>query len=328
MKVRLKMTDYSNEVTTYGIDMSLPRKTVIQQKKDPMIRVKVYYFSGTGNSFVVAKDIANRLMADIISIPKVMDADKIHVDADCMGIVFPSYLAALAGLPLIVERFIRKIDNIDKLRIFAVCTCGGYECVNALPSMNKLNKIIRSCGGRVSGEYSTRLPMNNLDYGHIPIPIIKDQDVIIDRSRIKINDVCRRISENGSTKCRTAKNLFVLLMTPFFRMMREPVTRILAEMADEPADTKLKYYELMPLTDKSIAVDEKCNGCGTCAKVCPVKNIRIVEKRPEFQHRCEMCYACDEWCPSSAIRHWSRSQGVKYHHPEVTKAMKGGSYDT
>jgi MinD superfamily P-loop ATPase len=65
-------------------------------------------------------------------------------------------------------------------------------------------------------------------------------------------------------------------------------------------------------------VDEKCTGCGTCAKVCPVNNIKIVDKRPEFQHKCEMCFACDEWCPSNAIHHWSRSEGVKYHHPDVS----------
>jgi MinD superfamily P-loop ATPase len=74
---------------------------------------------------------------------------------------------------------------------------------------------------------------------------------------------------------------------------------------------------LIPITDKSIVVDEKCNGCGICVKVCPVNNIKIIDKRPELQHRCEMCFACDEWCPSNAIHHWSRSEGTKYHHPEV-----------
>jgi MinD superfamily P-loop ATPase len=82
-------------------------------------------------------------------------------------------------------------------------------------------------------------------------------------------------------------------------------------------DTKLNYFELIPLTDKSIIVDEKCISCGTCAKVCPVNNIKIIDEKPQFQHRCEMCFACDEWCPSTAIHHWGRSEGVKYHHPEV-----------
>lgn len=279
--------------------------------------IKIYYFSGTGNSFAAARDIAKKVNADIISIPKVMNMDKIQIDAESIGIIFPSYIAPLSGLPLIVERFIKKIANIESLHIFTVCTCGGYECVNALPSLHKLEKIIKSCGGKLSGAYSTRLPMNNLDYDHIPIPIIRDQHVIISRSKAKIDDICYRIIKKSGTKHKIAKKLFLLLMAPLFKIIRKTVVHDLIEKAKEPKDTKLKYFELIPLTDKSITVNEKCNGCGTCAKVCPVNNIKIVDKRPEFQHKCEMCFACDEWCPSNAMHHWSRSEGVKYHHPEV-----------
>jgi ferredoxin/flavodoxin len=282
-----------------------------------MMNIKIYYFSGTGNSFVVAKDIAEIVKADLIFIPTVMNFDKIQIDAEMIGIIFPSYIATLAGIPLIVERFVKKIANIGSIKIFAVCTCGGYECVNAIPSLNKLKQIIKSCGGKLSAEYSIRLPMNNLDYDHIPVPINRDHEVIINKSKTKVNDICSRILMKKDTKYKIAKTLFNLLMMPMYKLIQQPVTKALKEKAKLPLDSKLKYFELMPLTDKSIIVDEKCNGCGTCAKVCPVKNINIVDKRPEFQHRCEICFACDEWCPSNAIHHWSRAEGVKYHHPEV-----------
>jgi ferredoxin/flavodoxin len=281
------------------------------------LRIKIYYFSGTGNSFAAARDIAKKVNAVLISIPKIINMDKIQIDAESMGIIFPSYLAALSGLPLIVERFIKKIANIESLHIFAVCTCGGYECVNALPSLNRLKKVIKSCGGKLSAEYSVRLPMNNLDYGHIPIPIVRDHKVIIDKSKVKIDDICYRIIKNKGTRFKAAKMLFSLLMMPLFRLMRKSVINSLIEKAKEPMDTKLKYDELIPLTDKSTIINEKCIGCGICAKICPANNIKIVDRKPELQHRCEMCFACDEWCPLSAIHHWGRSEGVKYHHPEV-----------
>ena len=278
---------------------------------------EIYYFSGTGNTLTVAREIAKRINAKLIPITRVMNMDKIYVTAQTIGIVFPSYLAVVYGMPLIIDRFIKKIANIKSLHIFAVCTCGGYESVNALPSLNKLKHSIRSCGGKLSSEYSVRLPMNNLDYDHIPIPIEKDSDVIINRSKNKIDDICDCILKKRSTRYKFAKILFLLLMKPLFNLMKKPVINSLKGKAKEPVDSKLEYSKLIPLTDKSIIVDEKCNGCGTCAKVCSVNNIKIVDKKPLFQHRCEMCFACDEWCPLDAIHHWSRVEGAKYHHPEV-----------
>jgi ferredoxin len=246
-----------------------------------------------------------------------MGMGRIQIRAERMGIVFPSNLAPLSGVPLMVERFVQKAEDLRSVRIFAVCTCGGYECVNALPALSRLRKIIKACGGRLTDEYSVRLPMNNLDYDHIPVPIVRDQGLILDRGKRKIVEICGLIEKKKSTKHRTAKRLFQSLMTPFYLLMRKSVTDALKEKAKEPKNTKLRYWELIPLTDRSIALDEACSGCGTCAEVCPANNIKIIRGRPEFQHKCEMCFACDEFCPSNAIHHWSRMRGVKYHHPEA-----------
>lgn len=281
------------------------------------MKTKLFYFSGTGNTFALAKEIADKIEAELISIPKVMKEERIYINTKNIGIVFPSYMAPVSGLPLIVERFIRKIDNIGDLTIFAVCNCGGYESVNALPSLHKLQKIIKSCGGKLCAEYSLRLPMNNLDYDHIPIPINRDSEDIIRKSKAEIARICNCIMKRNKTRYKVLKNLFLYIMNPIYKLIRPAVIKELKIKAHEPADSKLQYDALIPLTDKSIEVDEKCIGCGICAKVCPVENIKIVNKKPEFQHRCEMCFACDEWCPTNSIHHWSRAKGIKYHHPEV-----------
>ncbi|OQB20545.1 MAG: NADH-plastoquinone oxidoreductase subunit [Firmicutes bacterium ADurb.Bin182] len=284
------------------------------------MKTRVFYFSGTGNTFALTKKIAEKTGSDLISIPKVMNSEKIHIDAENMIIVFPSYMAAVSGVPLIVERFVRKIDNINELIIFAVCNCGGYPSVNALPSLHKLHRIIKYCGGKLYAHYSLRLPMNNLDYDHIPIPINKNSEDIIRKSKMKTERICCSIINKKKSGYRLLKSLFFFMMKPVYKLISRAVIKELKAKAHEPMDREMTYHELVPLTDKSIIVDENCTGCGICAKVCPAGNIKIVNKKPEFLHRCEICFACDEWCPTASIHHWSRASGVKYHHPEISLA--------
>ena len=277
----------------------------------------IFYFSGTGNSLAVAQKIAKHLDAGLISIPEAIRAKKTACTADRIGIVFPAYLAPVAGLPGIVLRFIQALELSDQNRIFAVCTCGGYRSVNALPALQAFEKVVKSAGGHCRASYSVRLPMNNLDYDHIPIPIQKHSGKIINKSKRKIEKICRQLECNSKTRFPILKTIFLWLMKPVFKAIGPLAMNALREKA-QTDDLSLSVYELIPLTDKSITVNDQCTGCGICANVCPAENIKITAKRPVFQHACEMCFACDEWCPAGAVQHWCRKENIKYHHPEIT----------
>jgi len=68
------------------------------------------YFSGTGNSLAVARDLAGRLSAELVPISSVVDRGGIDIDADAVGIVFPEFYATNdSGIPLIVKRFAEKL---------------------------------------------------------------------------------------------------------------------------------------------------------------------------------------------------------------------------
>jgi ferredoxin len=275
-----------------------------------------FYFSATGNCLAATKKISERIDGRIVSIPDVVNNAKIKIKEDRVIVVFPAYLAPLCGVPLIVERFIGRIENIESKYIIAICTCGGYEVVNAIPPLKKLKKIIKSCGGRLAEEYSVRLPMSNLDYDHIPVPIEKSTVIILSNGSRKIESICERILSGKGTKNRILKSMFYFLIKPMNGLLKEPCLKALREHAKEE-DKKLTYKELIPLSDRSIHVNENCNGCGICSKVCPVGNIEIMDNKPVWKHTCEMCFACDEWCPQKAIQHWSRKKEIKYHHPEI-----------
>jgi len=278
---------------------------------------EIYYFSGTGNSLIVARSIAEKINGTLIAIPTVMHNQSIKTAAESIGIVFPSYMAHLYGIPLIVDRFIRKLEHMNSKYIFAVCTCGGYEIFNAVPTLKNLSRLVKLSGGKLSAEYSIRLPMNNLDYNHIPVPIDKNHETMYKKCRIKIDIISQRIIKRKKGKYRSIKSLFNLLMIPMYLLLQNTYIASLKKYSKEPEDTSLKYHELMPLTDKSIYSDERCNGCGICARVCPVQNIKIIDSKPVWQHYCEICFACAEWCPKKVIHHWGRGEDVEYHHPEV-----------
>ena len=70
--------------------------------------------------------------------------------------------------------------------------------------------------------------------------------------------------------------------------------------------------------DEKFTADGKCTGCGLCAKVCPVQNIKIENQRPCWRHGCEQCLACIHWCPCEAIEYGKNTIGrTRYRNPNV-----------
>lgn len=59
---------------------------------------------------------------------------------------------------------------------------------------------------------------------------------------------------------------------------------------------KTAEYKKKPTVDR-----EKCTGCGHCAKLCPMGNIRLVDNKARSYDRCTMCYRCFSHCPAQAL---------------------------
>ena len=77
-------------------------------------------------------------------------------------------------------------------------------------------------------------------------------------------------------------------------------------------------FSYVPKMDKKFWVDDKCNACGICYKVCPAGNITMHEGKPVWNNRCEQCFACLQWCPQEAIQYGKKTPKYeRYHHPEV-----------
>jgi ferredoxin/flavodoxin len=268
-----------------------------------MGKAEVYYFSGTGNSLTVAKMVAERLGGELIPIACVIDREKIEPDADVIGIVFPVYYT---DLPNLIRRFAEKLDNTEGKYIFGIANYGGA----AGDSLKTLDRILRARGEKLSAGFGLHMPQNSFRKPW-------ESKKRVWRQALRRIDFIVRSIEAGKKGMFYANVVLQMILTPFQGHLRRMTIRYLEEVSNTPSPSGLTVEDLIPLSDRSFAVNEQCNGCGTCARVCLVNNIEIVDGRPVWQNRCENCLACYNWCPANAIHGGIAKSGYRYRHPDV-----------
>ncbi|OGN89866.1 MAG: hypothetical protein A2Z74_03885 [Chloroflexi bacterium RBG_13_46_9] len=251
---------------------------------------EIYYFSGTGNSLVVARDIAEKVDGKIISIPAVIDKEIIKIDAAMLGIVSPTYCMRMPG---IVERFIGKLTNLQSKYIFAIVTVGG------IPGdiLDRLSETISRVGGNLAAGFVVRMPANYIhDANALPLFL---QKRMFRKWEKRADEIANYVLNGKSGRMEKFNPLMTLLFS-------------------NSIEKQYLRGELNPDIDKNFWADDKCSECGICAKICPVSNIEMVDGRPVWQHHCEKCLTCIQWCPKEAIQFKDVTlKRKRYHHPDV-----------
>lgn len=243
----------------------------------------ILYFSGTGNSRLVAERLAAFLGETLCSIDN--ESMGCRIGDGTLGIVCPVYAW---GLPRIVEAFIKRLraDAGSRPRyVWAVFTCGddiGY-------TDTCLDKALRASrlGAGLDVAFSVAMPNT---YVCLPGFTVDTPEV----AARKVEQTLQALPQiAGRLKAQTGQGEVV-----------------------RGACAWLKTYVLRPLfnaflvSDKPFRSGEACTGCTLCAQQCPTRDIRMDGGRPIWLHRdCTQCLRCFHQCPQRAIDWGSSTEG-------------------
>ncbi|MBS7526354.1 EFR1 family ferrodoxin [Fusibacter paucivorans] len=287
-------------------------------------KAKLYYFSGTGNSLAVAKQLAKGLHATYYSMSDTQsDASASSETAEIIGFIFPVYNHLT---PYIVKRFVQQLKISESTYCFAVCTYGDSPCVS-LPYLQTLlvEKAVPLAGG-----FGIQMPYNYINPSGGFLSIFKPFTL-----RMQSNTVKSQLFSNGDRKCDAiidyVKNRkFGTIESAYDRTERVVDLLNLRETLQKSfwlrkagylKKTPLSHMASITLMDHGFHSTKSCTSCGTCTQICPVHNISLSEGIPKWHHQCEQCFACLQWCPVQAIQFGSGTKGQeRYHHPKITLA--------
>ncbi len=255
----------------------------------------VFYFSGTGNSRFVARQIADAIEDDLKSINACLQKGEKCAFFSERPFVFvlPTYAWRM---PKVVERWIVESAFSGNRDAYFVLTCGG-GCGNAAAYAQRLcaQKRWRFCGLA-----PVRMPENYLAL--FPTPDEAQCAQIIEEAKPRVAELAERI--------RSGARLEGAPISLRDRLESGPVNPL--------------FYALF-VRDKGFHVSDRCVSCGKCAKQCPLNNIRIAEGRPVWNGRCTHCMACIALCPTQAIAYKSQSKGRHHHYiPDESLSQKDG----
>ncbi len=249
--------------------------------------IKIYYFTGTGNSLYLSKKLSSILdNCDIDPIAKYYKKKEIQIKEEIIGFITPLYSS---GLPQIVYEFIKKA-NLEKVKYIFGIVNGGIPITSSALSL--MNKLLKEKNKKLNAGFIIKMIDNYIL--NFKMPAAKEQKKFEDKFEKKINKIKKIIEEKLDKKRFEFKLLSNLINIPWLKKVN--------------------------LLDKNFYFTDSCSSCRTCEKVCPVNNISMENNKPKWNNNCQLCLACLQFCPKNSIQYSGRTEKRKnrYHNRNVS----------
>ncbi len=272
----------------------------------------VFWFSGTGNSFAIAKRIAEALGESLIPVAARMAELEAGVwdgllelaPGERIGFVYPVYAWGPPDMVLALARRLRVRvggqagdrhagEAVGSPFVYAVNTCGDEEGY----ATSVLRMALKAAALPLDSAFSLRMPNNYiLGFDVDPKPVEQD----------KLRQAEHRLAALLPAIAERKRGVFALLPGAMPGLKTRLVNPMFKRFATNPARFR---------------ATEACTACGRCAQVCPTDNIRV-DTRPVWGKRCTQCLACIHHCPHRAIEYGKGTENKgRYVHPDA-KGMR------
>jgi len=247
----------------------------------------IYYYSATGNSYAVARDIARKIDGAQLSSLVPLASGTTAAGDGVVGIVFPVYDWSI---PPVVRDSLEGLNVSRAEYIFAVATC------NFLPgcALDRINQMLAAKGKALNAGFVVKMPGTYLPMYGANTPGLQARKL---RAKDKkTGRIARIVSERRDRRSEGSPLLFDRLLGPKME----------------------KCMEIFPEKDRDFTLESSCTGCGICARVCPFGNIEMIGKEPQWLHHCQQCFACAHLCPQQSIQIGDKTKDRKrYQNPAV-----------
>lgn len=264
-------------------------------------KIRIYYFSGTGNTAWVVHRMAERLVSlenevEVVSCDHVGESKVDVSSCDMVGIAFPIHSSFA---PKNFREFLMKFSQCEGKPLFAVTTA-GYMAGDVLWYTSKfLEKK-----GYNPFLFGNIIMGNNLHLPNLsPLSVTKPEKMKqrLEKADRKIEKLAKFIDHQKSHK--------------------EGI-HLLGRLLGISQRFVAGHFE--SLAFKGFHADDSCIECGWCVKNCPVGNIQLDVSGIVFQDYCILCMRCYSFCPRQAIQMTDKTTNEKKY--VRYKGPKGANY--